>query len=154
MSLDFQIIDLPANAKVDLAQWAEITIETWQFKIAQFGLISRRKHYSNPDEPTTNALIESFTFHVTQQAGGNEALVSFAFNYYIHMLDMGVGKGVPFEQRDNSKRKRYKVYSKPLYSQIYRLTELLAEQYAAHGAAIIANEFQHGSSEPTRFDVK
>lgn len=139
------------NKQVDLAQWAQITIELWQFKIAQFGLISRNRHYSNPDEPTPQSLIDSFTYHVSQQSGGDQALVSFAFNYYIHMLDMGVGKGVRLG--DVSNRKKYKVYSKPLYSQILRLTELLAEEYAAAGSFLIVNEFTHGTGEGTKFDV-
>jgi hypothetical protein len=137
-----------SKSKVDLQQWAQITIELWQFKIAQFGLISRTGHYSSQTEPTSKHLIDSFFHHVTQQSGGNQALINFAFNYYIRMLDMGVGKGVKIGDRSN--RKRYKVFSKPFYSQLVRLAELLTEQYATQGAGIIVNEFMHGTNQPTK----
>jgi len=81
-------------------------------------------------------LIRSFQYTISAEAGGDNALISFAFNYYLRMLDMGVGKGAPIGEDSN--RKRYPVFIKTFQSELYRLTELLTQMYANQGAAIVA----------------
>lgn len=134
--MDLSIINVPASARVDLEEWARITIETFQYKLVAFDLISFQ-HRSSKDEPTPEQLISSFEQHVTAQADGNQALISFAFNYYLRMLDMGVGAGSAFGDFNDSNRSPKPVYSKPLTAEIYRLAELLAKQYAVAGVQTI-----------------
>ena len=43
---------------------------------------------------------------------------------------MGVGKGVTYDEVINSKRKPKKWYSKVIYSELKKLSEILAEKYA------------------------
>lgn len=139
--MDISIVNIPASAKVDLEEWARITVETFQFKLAYYNLISYR-HRSNSDEPTPEQLLSSFEQHVTAQADGNQALISIAFNYYLRMLDMGVGAGTHFGDFNDTNRKPKPVYSKPLYAELQRLAELLAKQYAIQGAVMIVDEFK------------
>jgi len=119
--------------KVDYDRWAQIVIEKWEFNIVQKNLI-----YSGD-------LLRSFEQTISAEAGGNAALISFAFNYYLRMLEMGVGRGAPIGSE--SDRKKYKVYTKTLYSEMYRLSELLAEKYAARGAVMIAAGFGDSLTE-------
>ena len=104
MTIDLQ----DSKYSVDLVKWAEIVIEKWEFNIVQKNLI-----YSGD-------LLRSFEQSVTSEAGGNAALISFAFKYYLRMLDMGVGRGSPIGSNDG--RKRYKVYTFTLYKEFYRLS--------------------------------
>jgi len=134
--------NIDASAKVDLEKWAQITIEKWQWN-----LVSKNLVYSGE-------LLRSFTYQVYADAGGDSTMISFAFNYYLKMLDMGVGKGVSFEgSGKESGRKKYKVYSSSIYSQIMRLLELLQAQYAQQGAKAIVNEFKHGSKRGSIYKI-
>jgi len=110
--------------RVDYVKWAQIVVDKWEFNIVQKNLI-----YSGD-------LLRSFEQNVSAEAGGNAALISFAFKYYLRMLDMGVGRGSPIGAND--KRKRYPIFTKTFYAEFYRLSELLAEKYANRGAAMIA----------------
>jgi len=133
--MDITLSNIDASAKVDLEKWAQITIEKWQWN-----LVSKNLVYSGD-------LLRSFTSQVYADAAGDSMMISFAFNYYLKMLDMGVGKGVSFEETGReSGRKKYKVYSSTTYSQIMRLLELLQIQYMTMGANAIVNEFKHGSN--------
>ena len=141
--MDISLINVPASAKVDLVKWAEIVIEKWEFNLANKNLIN------------TGNLINSFTSLVTIEAASNTALISFAFEYYIRMMDMGVGNGVSRDGRDlladsrrvygvqrGNRRKAIPVYSKIIYADIMRLGELLTKQYATVGVHAIVNEFE------------
>ncbi len=138
--MDISLINVPASAKVDLIKWAEIVIEKWEFNIASRDLVH------------SGDLINGFTAHVATEAASNRALISFAFQYYIRMIDMGVGKGVSRDDvgtlgesrkvhgiSTGNRRGRIPVYSKTMYAEIMRLGELLAEQYAGVGAYGIAD---------------
>jgi len=137
--MDVGIYNVPKEAMVDLEKWAAIVIEKWQFN-----LIKRRVRHSGE-------LFNSFLAQITADAEGNSAMISFAFQYYIRMVDMGVGNGVKYgdvadladsrrlEGRNTGNRRRPKaVFLKTFYSQVYRLSELLAEQYAQQGAHAVA----------------
>lgn len=111
---------------VDLDRWAQITIEQWQFNLANKLHISNRTRTVIYEDESLDHLIDSFTFHVAVNANGQEALISYAFNYYFRMLDAGWG---------NPPRPRSKVFTKDLFKSVFILSKLLAEQYAVQGAA-------------------
>jgi hypothetical protein len=138
--MDISLINIPSSSHVDLEEWARITIENFQYKIAAANLISY-KHHSASDEPTPQQLIDSFEQHITAEAGGNQALINIGFNYYLRMLDMGAGSGSGANNPAEN-RKKYNVYNKPLTAEIYKLAELLAKQYATAGATLIIDEIE------------
>lgn len=117
----FDILNTDAN--LDLQKWAEIAIEKWKFNIANKNLIK------------TGDLIRSFEYTISGEANGNTALISFAFNYYFRMLEMNVGRGRPF----GFSKQRYGLFTRSLFHEIYRLSELAAEMYATNSAATIAS---------------
>lgn len=152
--MDISLINVPASAKVDLIKWAEIVIEKWEFNLANRNLVH------------TGDLINSFSAHVSAESANNTALISFAFEYYLRMLDMGVGKDVPYGEWRNlresrrvygtqkgNRRKPIPVYSRTLYAQIMKLGELLTKQYATAGAKMIIDEFMHGEEGSTTYNV-
>jgi len=114
------------QSNVDLERWAAITIEKWEFALSKNNLI-----YSGD-------LLRSFQAVVHSEANGNNALISFAFNYYLRMLDMGVGKGVSLDEAGRgSGRRKYPVFNKIFYAELMRLGELLTKMYADKGAKTI-----------------
>lgn len=126
--MDIILYNIPAKAHVDLERWAKITIEKWQFNLVQKKLV-----YSGD-------LLRSFEHAVHSDANGDYALISFAFKYYFRMLDMGVHKGKDFVSSQISGKARPKVFLRTFYSELYRLSELVAEKYAINGAfAIVDN---------------
>ena len=68
------------------------------------------------------------------------------------MIEMGVGKGVKYGEHKEIRqakraynikgksRKPFPVYSKIIYAEIHKLTELLTKQYAHSAATIIVEE--------------
>ena len=147
--MDIELVNIPPSEKVNLQKWAKFTIDKWQFSLVKFKKLD------------TRTLINSFTASVIQEAGNNKALISFAFEYYLKMIEMGVGKGVKYGEHKEVRqakraygvkgksRKPFPVYSRILYAEIHRLAELLANQYAQSGARIIVDEFKHGSADKT-----
>lgn len=124
MAASVDIVNVPEAARVSLEKWARITIEKWEYNIVQNNLIY------------IGDLLRSFTYTINADAGGDKALISFTFNYYMRMLEMGVGRGAAIGQ--DSTRKRYPILTKTFNAEVYRLTELLTKMYANRGAAIIA----------------
>jgi hypothetical protein len=118
----FDIINTKASP-VDLQKWAEITVQRWQFAIAQKNLV-----YSGN-------LLRSFEHMVSGEANGNTALISFAFNYYLRMLEMNVGKG----RQRGEYRHRSGLFTKPFYHEVHRLSELVAQMYANKAAIALAD---------------
>lgn len=119
--------------RVDYVKWAKIVVEKWEFNVVQKNLI-----YSGD-------LLRSFEQTVNAESNGSAALISFAFKYYLRMLEMGVGRGVRIG--DESNRRKYRVYTRTLYREMYRLSELLAEKYANRGAVMIAAGFGDSLTE-------
>ena len=150
--MDIEILNIPASEKLNLQKWAEITIEKWQFSVLKHKLTD------------TGNLLNSFVCSISEDAKNNTALISFAFQYYLRMLDMGVGKGVKLEDRQFAKstegkdlkyktgRKKYPVYSKILYREVMRLGELLTYQYAVAGATVIVDDFKHLTDDKTVYN--
>lgn len=117
-------VKLTQNENISLRKWAQIVIEKWEFNISKANLIH------------TGDLLRSFTFTVNGEAGGDKALISFAFKYYLRMQEMGVGKGEPIGSSSN--RNKHPVFTKTFYAELHRLSELMAKWYANEGANIIA----------------
>jgi hypothetical protein len=135
------VYNVPPEADVDIQQWAEITIEKWQWNIVSRNLIN------------TAELLNSFSTAVSTDANGDTALITFAFNYYLRMIDMGVGRGttkndaadVADARRERgfvkgNRRKPQPVFLKTFYAEVMRLNELFTEKYAAQGAYALINE--------------
>jgi len=138
--MDIEITNAPIEAKVDLNKWAKYTVEKFEFAVAKYNL------------KDTGILLNSFAFTVSQEADGRTALISFAFEYYLRMIDMGVGSGTTYDDRDDqyaanraygkgagTRRRRYPVYNKIFYSQLMRLNELLQKYYKNTAQNIIVN---------------
>lgn len=122
-----------------LRAWANIVLEIWLNKMDELNMFNY-----------TNQLADSLVSHVVSEAGGNYKRVEFFFLYYGKFVDMGVGNGIKIdtsralrnERRDQrfSSRKPKPWFTKPLYGQISRLRQIMAEKYARKGAiAIIEN---------------
>ncbi len=121
---------MPENNNIGLTveAWADIVIERWETKI-------ERLKISN-----TGQLVKSFHQHVQAQADGVPELITFTFEYYGKFVDMGVGRGVTYEDVEFSQRRPKAWYSKVFFSQLIKLSELLAEKYARKAQlAIITN---------------
>ena len=123
---DLKFTNIPDSQRVDLKRWAQITVEKWEYNVASKNLI-----YSGE-------LLNSFTIQISQDAGGDLALITFAFQYYIRMLDLGVGKGVSIDEVRSSKRRKYNVYNRTFYAEFRRLVELLTEKYQEQGVTVIS----------------
>jgi len=139
--MDIALLNIPPSAKIDLEKFAKYTIEKWEFNLGKYKKIN------------TGELINSFAYSITQDAGGNTAVISFTFMYYLKMIDMGTAKYVNFgEWREKKQertsrgkyRKPYPVYSKTFYAELFKLKDLLVEQYAVIGASTVVNEFTTG----------
>ena len=119
--------EIKKRQRVDLEQWARITIEKWEYNIV------RRKLIYSGD------LLNSFMFSVSADADGDTAMVSFAFQYYVRMLDIGVGRGVSRVEVKGSRRKPYKVFNRTFYGEFRTLIELMTEKYKEYGITIISD---------------
>ncbi|NHZ84400.1 MAG: hypothetical protein GWP19_00785 [Planctomycetia bacterium] len=120
MGINIEITSVPESARVDLERFAKIVIGKWEFNVVKFNLIS------------SGDLLRSFQYTVSGEANGDGAIISFVFEYYLRMLEMGVGKGSQIGKPTT--RKRYPVFTKTFNAEVHRLAELLANQYATEGA--------------------
>ena len=136
---------------LNVEKWAEITVEKWQFAIAEKNLFSKGRKKVYEDESLQH-LLNSFTATVHNDADGKPELIDFAFNYFLRMIDAGVGKGVDYSEakelklsrkvfgiQKGNRRTPKLVYSKILYSEVMRLGELLTQRYAATAAKTVAD---------------
>ena len=123
MATTIEIAKISEKARVDLDRFAQITIEKWEFNVVKNKLIN------------TGDLLRSFQFTISGEANGDKAIISYTFNYYLRMLEMGVGKYSPIGSQ--SRRKKHKVFTKTFNAEVHRLAELLANQYATEGALTV-----------------
>lgn len=106
------------NEMLDMAvAWADITIQRWESKISKLNIIE------------TSELLRSFTSHVELDAKGDPFKITFTFLYYGIFPDMGVGKGVTYEQVSDSNRRAKPWYSRQFTSEVHKLAALMAERY-------------------------
>jgi len=118
-----------ARSKLEIAQsWAEITIDRWKKRMAALGVGS------------TGELLKSFTAHVTSDAQGDPAKITFAFLYYGRFPDMGVGRGVKLaDTPDRTGRRRIKPwYSETFRIEVAKLGRMMAARYGIEAADAIS----------------
>lgn len=126
-----------------LKAWADITIERWRTKIDRLGI------------GYTLALENSLKAEVMAESGGNPNMVQFTMLMYGRFVDMGVGNGVPVEEvkllttdrrlegtGDGNRRRAKRWYSRTLYAERERLTEILAQKYGRRAALTIAESLK------------
>lgn len=103
--------------------WAEIVIKEW---------IKKAKALNIPERE----MLRSFTNHVISNSNNDPRRVVFLFNYYVKMVDMGVGSGVKLGERDSliaaglTKRKPQDFFYGTFYKQLAVLRHLLEEKHA------------------------
>lgn len=128
MPASVEISQISEKAHVDLERWAKIVIEKWEYNVAKYNLI-----YSG-------ALLNSFTSHIAAEANGSKAIIYFAFKYYLRMLEMGTGKYAPIGKP--TRRRKYTIFTKTFNAEVYRLSELMAKQFATEGVVTIIKTIQ------------
>jgi len=123
------------NISLTLQAWAEIVIKNWLARIDALGIHD------------TYELSQSFIHHIISNAGGDIARIEFAFLFYGRFVDMGVGKGIKIGDAGlkETRRRPYKWYSPVIYSEVKKLTEILAEKYARKGAITIVEKINNAS---------
>ena len=123
------------DAKQTVDQWADMLIMIWVERMAALGVSNAYLHAS------------SFAYFVYASAGGDIDKINFVFNYYLKFTDMGVGKGVSLQDRQNmaTRRKNKQWYSKTFLLEVKKLTNMLAEKYAQHVGAIIVENIKYKS---------
>lgn len=105
--------------------WAEITIQRWESKITKLNIVE------------TSELLRSFTSQVTMDAKGDPEKIIFTFLYYGIFPDMGVGKGVKYDQVGESNRRAKPWYSRQLTAEVHKLAYLMAERYGEKALNVI-----------------
>ena len=121
--------------KVDLQEWANITIERWIMRMGKIGF--------GPE--STGHLInsfESFAPFLLNEANGDKAKVSFTFLYYGYYWDEGVGNGYKHgnggnleslsdwsETNGEGHRKKHRWFNKVYWHEVNQLARLLSQQY-------------------------
>lgn len=118
--------------------WADIVIQRWETKISRLGIIE------------TQELLRSFTSQVELDAQGDPFKITFTFLYYGIFPDMGVGKGVKYDQVAGSNRRAKPWYSKQLASEIRKLAGFMAERYgerAQEAIRLIENRSTTGKND-------
>lgn len=116
-------------------RWAEIVIERWIRKIQALNIGS------------TGELLKSLQSHVTLDAQGNPAKITFTYLYYGIFTDMGVGKNVKIgEAGKGNNRKKKPWYSSVFQNEVATLGRLMAERYGYDAATLPLRAF-HTMSE-------
>lgn len=111
----------------EVKQWADYVIERWEHQVIRLGISA------------SGQLLKSFESFVITQSGGDVSRIEFIFEYYGKFVDMGVGRGVTFEEVAYSNRKPKPWYNKVFFSQVMKLGELLSEKYANQAKIEIVN---------------
>jgi hypothetical protein len=131
------------NIQGTLEAWQKFTVKDWQKSIQKMRI------------GVTNDLYNSFINSLVQQSGGDVEKLIFIYKYYGKFPDMGVGRGVKVGdiaenrtvrgltgQKIGRGRRAKKWYNKPFYSNLNRLSVILAEKYGTHIANTIVNEIE------------
>lgn len=120
--------------KLMAERWAEIVIERWIRKIQALNIGS------------TGELLKSLQAHVSVDANGNPAKITFLYLYYGIFTDMGVGRGVKLGNKD-SKRQKKPWYSSVFLKEVNTLGRVMAERYGYDAATIPIKAFEGISSK-------
>ncbi|HNX87710.1 MAG TPA: hypothetical protein PKH58_01395 [Paludibacteraceae bacterium] len=111
------------NINLTVEAWADIVIMEWIKKFEALGI--RELHG-----------IHSFESSIITASDGDPAKVRFAFEWYLKMVDYGVGKYVNLETRDTmiaaglTTRRPKPWFSDTFYKQLSVLHHLYEEKYA------------------------
>ena len=129
------------DTAITVEAWANITIKEWIKKIEELK-IGQSVNYKGETVYSTGQLVRSFAHHIHLNANGIPEYIKFAFEYYGRFVDWGVGKGVSIENLikygDRITTRRPKPWFSPVFSyHVKRLTEIMAEKYAAKAAKVI-----------------
>ena len=109
--------------------WASMMVSIW---------LEKAREYKIPD----GEFMQSFVYDVRVAASGEIDKIVHAYNYYGRMVDMGVGRGVKFEDRENSNRKPKPWYDDNYYRSVKVLTEKMAQLYGESFLALINENMQ------------
>ena len=112
-------------------RWAEIVIERWIRKIQVL------------DIGSTGELLKSLQSHVTLDAKGDPAKITFTYLYYGIFTDMGVGRNVKIgEAGKGNNRKKKPWYSSVFQNEVATLGRLMAERYGYDAATLPLRAFE------------
>jgi hypothetical protein len=134
------------ESKVDLQEWARITIQRWVMRMGKIGF----------GPTSTGALINSFDSLVpflTNEAQGDTAKVTFAFLFYGYYWDAGVGKGYtrgnPGDLQSLNPwnggaghRKKHRWFNKIFWNEVNNLSRLMARQYGDEAVKEMVQSFE------------
>jgi hypothetical protein len=85
----------------------------------------------------TNRLFTSVIGELQAEAGGDVAKMVLSYLAYGRFVDMGVGNGISLSEAIQGKRSRKRNwYSKTIYAQFQKLSEIMLENYADKGLDI------------------
>jgi hypothetical protein len=142
-------MDENTNTGLTVEAWAEITIKEWVKKAAALGIA--------PDHPI-NA--ERFVMHIVTSAEGDPSKIEFMYDYYLNFIDWGVGKGVTIYNRDRligagaTIRRPKQWFTSVFYTQVKKLSEIIAEKYALRAAYILVNTSAYDAEGTKQSPVK
>jgi hypothetical protein len=117
MELNPQLIEL-------YKAWGAITVE------------NLRESAMKKDVHDSLSLIDSIEWNLVEDA------IHVMYNYYGMFPDMGVGKGVPISEvrSSDNKRRPKKWYSKQMYREVARLSEILGDYFGDHAMHAVLSE--------------
>ena len=111
-----------------IKSWAETVIEIWIDRMIRLGV----------NNPFYHA--DGFHYYLHQASGGDVSKIDFVFQYFLKFTDMGVGRNVTMETRNelvNNNRPRRQWYNKVFLLEVKKLANILAVQYARKGVLTI-----------------
>jgi len=126
--------------------WAKITVQRWQKNIRKLKIGNSKTLYN------------SFANDVIGAANGDLIKIDFTFQYYGKFVDMGVGKGTKLSDGKQSRTSRRvgvnmlggrrgpkKWYSRTLFAETMKLTEIMTEQYGNRGRFTVIENIDDNS---------
>lgn len=131
------------NINYTVEKWAEFVVKDWQKKIKSLKI------------GKTDAFTRSFAENLFRNSGGDIDKVALQFLFYGRFVDMGVGKGVRWDdvgelkmsrkydgRQTGNRRKPKRWYSQNLFYSTRKLAELLSERYAEKSQMVIMEELK------------
>jgi len=144
-----------ANIFLTVEAWAEIVIKEWVKHASALNI--------HPEDPLTD---DRFYHYITRQAKGDPGKIEFTFDFYLHFVNWGVGRGITLEDRDtyilSGKHKKY--YDggprrpKPWYDDVFPkqitiLSHLLSEKYGQRTVLFIKTTLESFNSDGTKVNL-
>lgn len=141
-----------ANIFLTVEAWAEIVIKEWVKHAAALNI--------HPEHPLT---ADRFYHYITRQANGDPVKIEFTFDFYLHFVNWGVGRGITLEDRDtyilSGKHKKYyhggPRRPKPWYDDVFPkqlaiLSHLLSEKYGQRTVLFIKTTLESFNSDGSK----